>query len=209
MANYLISHYKGTYRIMCPYDESTNQFSRKLDGTFEDIDCYIKCQKNIKIFYYGSSILEAYIPSIKRGNNILRAINEDGHADIPFDVHTTDGEVYFYFKAKNMPIMEKYLNPVTSGADRSPFSSRNLPHSDYKIPDEDLLAYKEITAKLPFESVIKLSHMSKSYLKSLSTKTNTYEMVFADMKKKMMKPKEYIHSIGKWNGYIKYLRENL
>ena len=209
MANYLLTHYKGTYRIMCPYDESTNQFSRKADGGFEDIDCYIKCKSGIKIFYYGSSLLEVYIPSVRRGNNILRAMEENGHDDIPIDIHTTDEEVYFKFKAKNMPIMEQYLNPITSCAERSPFSVCNLPHSDYKIPDEDLLAYKEITANLPFESVSKLSHISKSYLKSLSTKTNTYELICSDMKKKMMKPKEYIHSIGKWNEYIEYLKKNL
>ena len=209
MANYIITHYKGTYRIMCPYDESTNQFSRKADGGFEDIDCYIKCRNGIQIFYYGSSLLEVYIPGVRRGNNILRSMGENGHGDIPIDVTTTDEEVYFKFKTKNMSIMEQYLKPITNGAERSPFSARNLPHSDYKIPDEDLLAYKEITANLPFESVLKLSHISKSYLKSLSTKTNTYELICSDMKKKMMKPKEYIHSIGKWNEYIEYLRKNL
>lgn len=207
MANYLFSHYKGIYRIMCPYDESTNQFSRKTDGGFEDIDCYIKCRNGIQIFYYGSKLLEVYIPGVRRGKNILRVMEENGSGDILMDVHITDGEVYFKFKTKNMPIMEKYLNPIKNCAERSPFSARNLPHSDYKIPSEDLLGYKEITANLPFESIIKLSHISKSYLKSLSTKTNTYEIICSDMKKKMMKPKEYIHSIGKWNEYIEYLKK--
>lgn len=48
--NYLISHYKGKYRIKCEYDQRTNQFQRKLDGTFEDIDCYIDCYKNILLW---------------------------------------------------------------------------------------------------------------------------------------------------------------
>ena len=41
ISNYLMTHYKGTYRIKCEYDLSKNQFARKLDGTYEDIDCYI------------------------------------------------------------------------------------------------------------------------------------------------------------------------
>ena len=34
-------------------------------------------------------------------------------------------------------------------------------------------------------------------------------MIKADMALKGLKGKEYIHSIGKWNDYIKYLEENL
>lgn len=209
MANYLCNHYKGVYRLMCPYDKSTNQFSRKLDGTFEDIDCYIKCKNGIQIFYYGAGLLEAYIPGVRRGNNILRAMEENGHDNIPIDVTTTDAEVYFKFKAKDMPIMKSYLCPDTKGSDRSPFSSRNLPHSDYKIPDEDLFTYKKIVANIPPEHTLAISHMTKDYLKSLATKRNTIEMIRADIKKKMMKNREYIYSIGKWDDYLQYLKKNI
>lgn len=209
MANYLITHYKGTYRIMCPYDKLTNQFARKLDGTYEDIDCYIKCLKNIRIFYYGSGLLEAYIPSVRRGNNILAAMEKNEHGDIPIDIHTTDKEVYFKFKATDMPTMEQYLLPIKSCSERSPFSSCNLPKSDYKIPDEDLIVYKEAVKNLPFNRISEISHMTRSYVQSLATKNHTYDMILADMKRKMMKPREYIHSIGKWNEYVEYLKKSL
>lgn len=71
---FLIDHYKGKYRLLCEYDQSTNQFSRKLNGCFEDIDIYIACQKGIRIFYYGSSKLQAYIPSLQTGRNIVKTI---------------------------------------------------------------------------------------------------------------------------------------
>ena len=43
----------------------------------------------------------------------------------------------------------------------------------------------------------------------MTTKKNTIENIKADMKIKGLKGKEYIHSIGQWNNYIKYLKEEL
>lgn len=210
ISNYLISHYKGMYRIKCEYDESKNQFPRKLDGTYEDIDCYIDCYKNIKIFYYGKSVLEAYIPSVGRGNNIIKSIAEEFGNDIIFDIQKTDGEVIFKYKAKDMYKLERYLKPKTSGSNISPFSSKNLPkNKDYKIPNEDLMVYKNIIDKIGKNRIIELTHMTNSYLKSLVTKKNTWEEIKADMALKGLSGKNYIHLIGKWNDYIKYLKEEL
>ena len=209
MANYLISHYKGKYRILCPYDLSTNQFPRKLDGTFEDIDCYIKCYNGIQIFYYGHSILEAYIPSVKRGLNIIRAIKEAGLEKTLLSVNQTDEEVVFKFHARNMESLEKFLRPVTSGANISPFSTKNLPRARYVIPDGDLNAYKEIVSKLPRERILELSHMTKIFMESLSKKKADLEAMKLDMAKKGLKGKDYIHSIGKWNEYLSYLNKNI
>ena len=71
--------------MLAPYDQRTKQFSRKLDGTYEDIDVFISCANNITISYYGKSILEAYIPSLGRGHNIIKAI-KFGIAINPFRV---------------------------------------------------------------------------------------------------------------------------
>lgn len=210
ISNYLISHYKGKYRIKCEYNQSSNMFARKLDGTYEDIDCYIDCYKNIRIFYYGKSILEAYIPSVIRGNNIIKSITEEFGNDIIFDICITDKEVLFRFKAKNINKLEKYLKPKTNGSNISPFSSKNLPkNKDYKIPDEDLSLYKDIVEEIGRNRIIELTHCTSSYLKSMITKKNTWENIKADMALKGLSGKNYIHSIGKWDEYIKYLREVL
>lgn len=210
ISNYLISHYKGKYRIKCEYNQSSNMFSRKLDDTYEDIDCYIDCYKNIKIFYYGKSILEAYIPSVIRGNNIIKSITNEIENDIIFDICVTDKEVLFKFKAKDMNKLEIYLRPKISGSNISPFSSKNLPkNKNYIIPDEDLVLYQEIVKKIGQNRIIELTHCTSSYLKSMITKKNTWENIKADMALKGLSGKNYIHSIGKWNEYIKYLREVL
>lgn len=202
-----MSHYKGKYRIKCEWDKATNQFPRKLDGTYEDIDCYIDCYKNIKIYYYGRSVLEVYIPSIIRGNNIIKAINDE-LGNIIFDIQRTDTEVLFKFKTKDIDALEKYLKPKTSGSSISPFSSKNLPkNKEYKIPDEELLSYKNIIEKIGRKRILDISHKTKDYLKFLATKNNTWDDIKADMALKGLSGKNYIHSIGKWDEYINYLEK--
>ena len=210
IANFLITHYKGTYRIKAPYDINKNQFPRKLNGTFEDIDCYIDCQYGNKIFYYGRNILQAYIPSVIRGHNIIKTIKENFGQDIIFNIEDLDTEVLFRFHQKDADKIIPLLKPRTNGANISPFSSKNLhKNKDYKIPDGDLVKYKNITSKIPRERILDITHTTNNYLKSLITKKNTWEDIKADMALKGLKGKEYIHSIGKWNEYLNYLQKNL
>ena len=51
--------------------------------------------------------------------------------------------------------------------------------------------------------------MTNDFIRSLSTKKNTYDDIKNDMIAKGLKGKEYIHSIGKWNEYIEFLRDKL
>ncbi len=82
-------------------------------------------------------------------------------------------------------------------------------NKDYKIPDEEIIKYKNIVAKIPRERILDLTHKTNNYLQSLVTKKNTWEDIKADMALKGLKGKEYIHSIGKWNEYIAYLEKEL
>ena len=205
-----MTHYKGKYRIKCEYDQKTNQFQRKLNGTYEDIDCYIDCYKSIKIFYYGRSVLEAYIPSVVRGRNIIKAIKEDEGKNIISDIKETDSEVLFHFKANDMDRLERHLKPKVSGANISPFSSKNLPkNKEYKIPEEEFGVYKEIVEKIGKNRIIELTHTTNSYLKSLAAKINTWDGIKADMALKGLSGKNYIHAIGRWEDYIIYLKNCL
>ena len=207
--SYLIDKFKGTYRIKVPYDLKTNDFSRKLNSTLEDTDCYIDCQYGNKVFHYGRDILQAYIPSTGRGHNIIKTIN-DIDTSIIFDIEETDSEILFKFKYTNSDIVIPLLKPKTSGANISPFSSKNLPkNKDFKIPDEELSLYKDIVAKIPSERILTLTHNTNNFIKSLATRRNPIEKIKADMRLKGLKGKEYIYAIGKWNEYIKYLKEKL
>lgn len=194
---------------MCPVDQATNDFPKKLNGTNEDIDLYIDCMNGTQIFYYGHSVLEAYIPSLIRGHNIIKAINEI-NPELIFDIDENSAEVMFKFKYKDSDQIIPLLKPKVSACNRSPFSSRNLPrNNDYTIPDGELQSYKNIIANLPRERSLRVGYFTNNYLKSLCKKKGSYEKMKEDMKLKMLKGKEYIHSIGKWDEYIKYLETEI
>ena len=108
-----------------------------------------------------------------------------------------------------MERLEPFLKPKTSGADRSPFSTKNLPKTKYIIPDEENLQYKAIVEKIGQKRIIELTHTTNSFLQSLVTKKNTWEDIKADMALKGLSGKNYIHAIGKWNEYISYLERNI
>lgn len=108
-----------------------------------------------------------------------------------------------------MDKLEKYLRPKTSGANISPFSTRNLPkNKTYKIPYEELEAYKEIIKKIPQNRILELTHRTNNFIKNLITKKVSWEDIKGDMALKGLKGKEYIHSIGEWDKYINYLKHN-
>ena len=205
---YLYDKFKGIYRLKVPIDSHTNDYCRKLNGTYEDVDMYIDCQFGNKVFHFGGNILQAYIPSLQRGHNILKKLEEIDKFLI-FDIEETDSEVLFKFKYVNSDIIIPLLKPRTSGAGISPYSVKNLPKSSYTIPDEDLVLYKNTVAKIPPEHILTITHGTNNFIKSLATKKNPMENIKADMRKKCLKGKEYIHSIGKWQEYIQYLRDNI
>lgn len=207
--NYLINKFKGIYRLKCPYDLRTNQYSRKLNGTLEDIDVYIDCYYGNKIFHFGRTTLQAYIPSIIRGHNIIKEICSF-NKEIIFEIEETDSEVLFKFNHKNADKVIPLLKPKTFGANISPFSTKNLPkNKSYKIPNDEFALYKKIVAKIPSERILLLTHSTNLFMRSLITKKNTWENIKADMSMRGLKGKEYIHCIGKWDEYIKYLSNNI
>lgn len=194
--------------MRAPINPDTNDFNRKLNGIYEDIDVYIDCQHGNKVFYYGNSILEAYIPSLQRGHNIIKTLQQIDPLIITH-LQEGDSEVIFRFKYSNSDKVIPLLKPRTSGANISPFSSKNLPKSSYTIPEKDLNIYKHIVAKIPREDILTITHNTNNFIKSLATKKNSMENIKADMKLKGLNGKEYIHSIGQWDNYINYLRKEL
>ncbi len=105
--NYYLSKYVGTYRIKTEIDKNTNDFCRDISGQLENNnDIYISCQNNIRIYHYGGSTLEVYIPSKGRARNIINGIEQKYGDDIMFNIVETDAEVFCRFKDKNLT---KYL----------------------------------------------------------------------------------------------------
>ena len=143
-----------------------------------------------------------------RGHNIVKTIQQSDPSLI-FDIEETDSEILFKFKYVNSDKIIPLLKPRTSGSQISPFSSKNLPKSNFKIPDDKLTQYKQIVSKIPPEKLLTLSRMTYSYLQTLVTKKNTWENIKSDMRLKCVKGKEYIYMIGKWEEYLIYLESEI
>lgn len=233
MSRYLMK-YKGTYRLKPNLDQFTNDFPRtdneSIDPSYDDI--YIKCANGSQIYHYGHSTLVAYIPSIGRAHNIiiaiakeLKLINEDTESrdyeilysklnnnGTIFDIHEYDSEVEFKFNAKNVELVAKYLKPQTMGADISPFSTKNLPKKKYEIPLENIKEYREIIDSISEGNKLLINILTKEFMSKIMAKdTKLYNEINikTDMKKRMLKGKEYIHNMGYWDKYLDYLRKNL
>lgn len=145
---------------------------------------------------------------MQRGNNIIKAIQQI-NPNIILYTQKGDSEVIFRFKYSDSDQVIPLLKPRTSGASISPFSSKNLPKSNYTIPESDLTEYKSVISDVPKNELLSICHTSNNFIKTLITKQNPIENIKADMKLKGLKGKEYIHSIGQWGNYINYLRKEL
>lgn len=218
MANYLLK-YKGQYRILPTLEEDTHDFPRHWNGTIDDTDIYISCQYGNKIFCYGrfkgsrTVWLEAYVPSIGRGRNIKREMDR---LQIEYQKYTeTDSEVLFQFQSKDIDIVAHLLKAKTGGACISPFSSKNLPKSNVKIPSDKIEQYKEITAQVKDGDFLIIHKITTTFLESvLQKKYRENDRLFdykSDMKRLCLKrqAKEYIYVKELWNEYLDNMKKEL
>lgn len=143
-----------------------------------------------------------------RGHNIIKTIQQSDPSLI-YDIEETDSEILFKFKYVNSDKVIPLLKPRTSGSQISPFSSKNLPKSNFKIPDDKLEAYKQIVSKISPEKLLTIGRMTNSFLQTLVTKKTPWENIKADMRLKCVKGKEYIYMIDKWDEYLKYLENEI
>ena len=219
MANYLLK-YKNTYRILAEIDQNTNDFIRDENGNIDDTDIYISCQYGNKIMTYGhidnkkAVWLIAYIPSIGRGRNIIKAVEEQKIEYI--DYIETDEEVEFKFKAKDIEPIATLLKVKTSGASISPFSTKNLPKAkNIEIPTDKINAYKAISSQVEKGDLLLISRITTNFLDEVLQKKYKKDCKTFDYKSDMKKccmsrlTKEYIYSKGMWEEYLIYLETKI
>lgn len=220
--------YKGTYRLMANLDHDTNDFPRDDKGNLDTDDICIKCQYGNQIYYYGRNDLVAYIPSLGRGHNILRAIAADRlqiEDKIPYEelypkllsegtvkhIMENDEEIEFHFHPRDISYIATLLKASTHGADISPFSTRNLPKQKYEIPESDLEQYKQVVKDVPKDKFLIISRATSNYIFERMQKMKQYksEPIKKLMRKKMLKGKEFIHSEEQWDDFLKYLSKEV
>lgn len=218
MPNYLLK-YKSKYRLLPELDKETNDFLREIDGSIIDDDVHISCQYGNKIFVWGHDtngrvLLQAYIPSLTRGRNIKKSLNEQ---NVPYtNYFETDEEVIFKFKPKDIEIVATLLKAKTSGASISPFSNKNLPKANVEIPSDQIEKYKAIIANVQKGDLLLISRLTDAFLSNILNKK--YKKIVgrkfdvqSDMRKMKMSriKKEYIFSKNMWDEYLSYLKKGI
>lgn len=174
--------------------------------------------RNIIRKLYAENINQENVSILKSGKGTTYKIidHKQFNSDIKnskfiFDILETNSEVMFKFYEKNSDKIIPLLKPKTAGADISPFSPKNLPKIEYLIPKDELREYEDIIAPLKEDGkLLALSKLTQNYIKLLSKK-RLYRGVDMKtyMRKKMLKGKEFIHSEGHWNDYLKYLTKEI
>ena len=196
--------YVGTYRVKAELDLSKNDFPRtatgEVDESFEDL--YIPCTRGIiKHTYLGENVLAiCCYDHAQQARNIYSALKEKyPRIEIELDDGETDGMIYFY--AKDIKKVATICKPKTSGKDIPPFSPKNLPKSDYKIPSKDIQELYKITKDLDKLSTMHFfKSVNAAFLKSLGKKVQTEKVA------SRLGTREFIHSMGLWEKYLKYVK---
>lgn len=211
--------YKGTYRVLAEIEIETYDFIRDAQGNIaEDIELYIPCKGDARIYDYGHDtngrmLLTAYVPSTKRGKNIKKAMEEQGVECRGY--FETDEEATFHFKAKDLEIVAEIMKARTLGADISPFSTKNLPSSDYRIPEEDIAKYKEAVSVVDKKDLLIIHRITEAFLNNVLNRRLKKEdknfNYFEDMRRNKMSrmAKEYIHMKNLWDDYLTYLKKEI
>lgn len=218
MAHYLMK-FKGRYRILPELDKETNDFPRNAAGEIEDSydDIYIACQNGCRIYSYGKEgtrvSLMAYIPSVKRGRGIARALNEKNVVYTSY--METDEEVTFRFKPVDLDAVASLLKAKTFGADISPFSPRNLPKSNIEVPKDLLDQYKSVISSIDRSDLMIIKRITDDFFVKVVQKHFRKQdrkfSVNADMRRMKMsrQRKEYIYHKGMWDEYISFLSRRI
>ena len=127
-----------------------------------------------------------------------------------------DYEVYFEFKATMIEYIADLVGAKTNGASIQPLSPKNLPKAPYKIPEEDMKLYKEVMKDFPTigegGSMIDMGLYRKinDGFDKVITKSQPKKFdIKQDRKKKCLKGKEYIHSMGYWKQYCEFIKNEV
>lgn len=136
MSNLLINKFKGKYTLRTEFDAESNEFTRKLNGTYEDIDVYIKCKHDCKIFHYGNKNLQFYCPSIVRGKSIVRSIY--GQFINPNNVKQRTLEYDTFRNGNKYHISKNVIDIVDMDIFDADMQGNNIIY-DLEITDEEVL----------------------------------------------------------------------
>jgi len=220
MANYLVTKFRGQYKMLPDIDMETNDFARDCDDVIDEDMVYISCYYDTKVYYWGLNdshrgVLVAYIPSKQRARNIKKEMKKQKIDIVDYDESET--EAMLKFLASDAEQVIEMLKPYKSGLKTSAFSSKNLPKSNVSIPSEKIEEYKAIISKLGKNDMLVIKNINDHFLTDIleqmlrkKTKNKKFS-VRDDMKLNKMsrQMKEYVYARGYWQEYLDYLSKEI
>lgn len=113
--------YKGKYRLCCEFNRTN------LEPIKEDI--HIQCYKGGQIYRVYENKLAYYRSSRGNSETLAKNLIELGVNGV--NNCSTDGDILIYFDEDSLEIVTEKVGVVTSGADISPWSLKNLRKMDW------------------------------------------------------------------------------
>ena len=212
MYRYLLK-YVGTYRVRAVYDVEKEDFPRNntggIDPTFEDL--YINCSRGIiKHTYKGNDILVlCFYEKVGTTNNVYKEIREK-YPKLDIEKEFCGSDVFIYFHAKDIKKIATIVKPKTSGAKIDPFSNKNLPKVDYKIPAKDMAELYSLTEKLSKTETMQFyKKVNSDFIKGIRKLDGKKFDAKEEHKKSRLGSREFIHSVGLWDRYLTYVKKQL
>lgn len=205
-----LEKYVGKYRVLPELDLDTNDFPRdekgSIDPTYDDL--YIPCRRGYIKSSYEPDYLCWFSDTLKTGRNIKKEFEE--HKIPIYKYDESDLEVIIWFDDKYMNKVASIVKPKTSGKSIKPFSRRNIKiknSTKYIIPEADLKHYTEITNKVTGSKMLFAKEINKSFAKLIEKKFGKEFNLKEEQTESGLSFKEYVHSIGMWNEYIKFMND--
>lgn len=120
-------------------------------------------------------------------------------------------EVIFRIKDKKIVMIIDLLEPITSGANISPFSPKNLPKNKFNYTQAQIKEYEEIIEQIPKEDKLVISKINNNFLKDFLVKKQRLDLtsIKKEMKLEGYKLKDYIYYKGYEKEYLNYLKKEI
>lgn len=219
MFRYLMK-YVGKYQVLTELTTDTNDFIRNDDGSISDDydELYIPCAFDGKIKHtYRDGVLAYFIDKPRTLKRLMTELSASG-----IEYEEDDSEEFFYFNDADMKVVAKIVGAKTKGKKIKPFDEKNIPNkidkkvksskpikivSEYEIPSKDNMEFYSILAPIKDRSQkIQLTKKCVKDFDAVIKSTKGFDPA-KEREKVGIKPKEYIHSIGMWREYLKFIRK--
>lgn len=206
-----LEKFTGTYRVLPFYDIEKSDFPRDSDGSIDSTfdDLYIPCKKGYITHTYKDFDLLAVCFYDKRVD-VSKKVFEEIKTKYPkLDVkfESSGNDSFIYFKSSDIKKVATIVKPKTSGAKIKWNDNRNLPKIDYDIPKEDSDKLSKLIKD--FDKFTKMHFMKSCNSEFLDSISNKRFDAKEEAKRSRLSSKEYIHSIGMWDKYIKFVEKKI